>query len=264
MRRSAAGPHVSERLGVQVRLLGPIEVHGAARPFSRAWSLDLVAYLALHRGGASTEMWSTALWPERLARPSTRHSVVSAARRSLGADRAGVDHLPHERGHLRLGPSVTTDVEGLFACAAIQDAATWARGLRLVRGRPFEGLRASDWPIVEGLASMVEAEVAALALRLAAFRLDSGDHEAARWAARTGLMASPYDERLYRCLLHSARAAGNPAAADQAMAELCARMGVEGGRIPDELRHWVDPATEALYRALPGRGPATKRVPARL
>ena len=91
---------------VEVAVLGPVEIRGAARGFTRAWAKELVVYLAMHPGGASNETWATALWPERLMAPSSLHSTVSVARRSLGTARDGTDHLPRSHGRLALAPTV--------------------------------------------------------------------------------------------------------------------------------------------------------------
>ena len=54
---------------IEILVLGPVEVVGAARPFTRAWSLELVVYLAMHPGGATSDQWSTHLWPNRSMAP---------------------------------------------------------------------------------------------------------------------------------------------------------------------------------------------------
>ena len=82
--------------------------------------------------------------------------------------------------------------------------------LELVRGRPFEGLRSSDWPILEGIGPAIEAAVVDLSGRLAGACLAAGDARGAEWAARQGLLVSPYDERLYRMLMRAADVGGNP------------------------------------------------------
>ena len=79
---------------VVVNVLGPVEVRGATREFTRAWAKELVVYLAMHPDGASNEAWATALWPDRLMAPSSLHSTASVARRALGQGPGGIDHLP--------------------------------------------------------------------------------------------------------------------------------------------------------------------------
>ena len=60
----------------------------------------------------------------------------------------------------------------------------------------------------------METVIAEVAEGLALRYLNVGDHRQANWAARRGLLASPYDERLYRVLMRAADAAGNPAGVD--------------------------------------------------
>ena len=256
---------------VLVRVLGPVDVVGAARRFSRAWTLDLVVYLAMHPRGVAGDAWPAALWPDRLAAEPTRHSTVSAARRALGRDATGRDHLPRSRGCLRLGPSVTSDWALFQAWASVEGPAgpaAWRRALELVRGRPFEGLRAGDWPVLEGVEALVQDAVVQVAVRLARYLLGCGDGHGAELAVRRGLAASPYDERLYRLLLEAADRQGNPGGVEAAMDELIVVVG--GGRcrtrpsgpVDPEALAWVHPDTVATYRSLSRRyGAGGRRLP---
>jgi hypothetical protein len=231
---AAAGP---SRGTVEVAVLGPVEIRGAARPFRRAWSLELVVYLAMHPEGVTSSQWAAALWPDRIVADPTRHSIASAARRSLGAGPSG-DHLPRSHGGLRLAASVVTDWQRLRTLAADGEPEAWAAALGLVRGRPFDGLRNPDWAVLEGTMATIEEEVGALAVRLGEHCLAAGDGRGAASAARRGLRASPYDERLFRVLLRAADALGNPAGVEAVMAEL---LGLVDGP--------ADPSTTAARRA---------------
>jgi hypothetical protein len=238
-----------------VAILGPVEVRGAARPFRRAPALDLVVYLALHRRGASNDAWATALWPDRLMAAPTLHSTASAARRALGSSTFGHDHLPRSHGRLQLAPTVSTDFQALRELSTREEPAAWRAALALVRGRPFDGLRNGDWAVLEGVLSAVEEGVVDLALRLANHELRTGSGRGAAGAARIGLLASPYDERLYRVLLQAADLEGNPAGVERVMAELLQVVGGTGaGRSSRpgstlDLRS-VHPETATLYRSL--------------
>lgn len=248
-----------------MRVLGPVGVVGAARPFLRPWALELVVYLAFHPAGVAGDTWAAALWPDRLLADPTRHSTVSAARRSLGRSAAGHDHLP--RGHrlLRLEATVATDWDRFARLCRSPEPACWAAALSLVRGRPFDGLRNPDWVVLDGVAARVEDAVVQTALRLAGHHLDTGDAHAAEVALRRALVASPYDERLYRRLLEAADRQGNPAGVEAVMAELVRLVGgPPTGRSrppatpaahagPVDPSGWVHPETAALYRALSRR-----------
>jgi len=236
---------------VEVAVLGPVEIRGAARGFTRAWAKELVVYLAMHPRGAANEMWATALWPERVMAPSSLHSTASVARRSLGTARDGTDHLPRAHGRLALASTVSTDWARFQELAASDDPEHWCAALSLVRGRPFEDMRATDWSILDGTAPAIESAVVDLSGRLAGARLRAGDPRGAEWSARRGLLVSPYDERLYRMLLRAADAAGNPGGVESVMAELVRVVADEVEPIES-----VHPSTLVLYRSIsrrPGR-----------
>lgn len=244
-----------------VRVLGPIDVIGAARPFTRPWSLELTTYLAMHPGGVTADAWRTALWPDRLPAPPTCHSTVSAARRSLGRTAGGREHLPRCRdGRLVLGPSATTDWRKFAVLAGTggrHGPGAWRAALDLVRGRPFDGLRSVDWVVLEGLDALVQDAVVQLGIRLAEHLLATGDGHGAELALRKALLASPYDERLYRLLLVAADRQGNPAAVDETMAELVVLVtdpvpsaGSRRRAGSRDLLDAVHPQTAALYRSL--------------
>jgi DNA-binding SARP family transcriptional activator len=239
---------LAEVAEVEVRVLGPVEIVGAARPFARAWAVELVVYLAMHARGASSEQWATALWPDRIMAAASLHSTASAARRSLGVARSGEDHLPRAHGRLALGDGVTSDWNRFVELSGRQQPESWKRALELVRGRPFDGLRAPDWVLLEGIAANVEAIVVDLASRYAEYCLAAGDPSGAEWSARQGLLVSAYDERLYRILMRAADAAGNPAGVESVMSELV-RLVAEDVE-PDDAVH---PETLVVYRSLSRR-----------
>jgi hypothetical protein len=238
---------------VEVLVLGPVEIRGAARPFARAWAMELVVFLAMHPGGATNEQWATALWPDRLMASSSLHSTASAARRSLGTDGDGHDFLPRAHGRLALRSSVRSDWERLSVWAASDDPEHWRQGLGLIRGRPFDGIRSTDWVLLEGIQASIEAVVVDLSCKLADHCLVGNDPTGAEWAARQGLRVSAYDERLYRVLLRAADAGGNPAGVESVMAELV-RLVADGVEPYDA----VHPETLQLYRTLSRRAALTR------
>jgi hypothetical protein len=132
--------------------------------------------------------------------------------------------------------------------AASEDPDRWEAALTVVRGRPFEGIRATDWSLLDGTAPSIESAVVDLSGRLAGARLRAGDPYGAEWAARKGLLVSPYDERLYRMLLRTADAAGNPGGVETVMAELVRVVADEVEPVES-----VHPSTLALYRSLSRR-----------
>jgi DNA-binding SARP family transcriptional activator len=246
-------PSPSGQPEVEVRVLGPVAIIGAARSFTRAWAIELVVYLAVHPGGVSNEQWATALWPEKAMAPASLHSTASAARRSLGTSASGEDHLPHSRGRLALGPAVSTDWDRFVDLSQSPVPDDWREALELIDGRPFDGLRSPDWVVLEGIQATVEAGIVDLTCRYAQHCLEAFDASGAEWAARQGLRVSAYDERLYRVLLQAADAAGNPAGVESVMAELV-------HLVADDVEPFdaVHPETMALYRRLSRRGFPTR------
>jgi DNA-binding SARP family transcriptional activator len=240
---------------VEVAVLGPVEIRGAARDFTRAWAKELVVYLAMHPSGASNEAWATALWPDRIMAPSSLHSTASVARRSLGQMADGRDHLPRSHGRLALADSVGSDWSRFVVLAGSADMRSWRMAVELVRGRPFEGLRSSDWPVLEGIGPAIEAAVVDVSGRLAGAYLAAGDARGAEWSARKGLLVSPYDERLYRMLMRSSDLAGNPAGVEAVMAELVKL-------VADDIEPFdsVHPSTMDLYRSLTRRRTTAART----
>ena len=62
---------------------------------------------------------------------------------------------------------MTTDWDRFVRQADSPDPAQWRLALDLIRGRPFEGLRSTDWPILQGIGPAIEAAVVDLSGRLA-------------------------------------------------------------------------------------------------
>jgi DNA-binding SARP family transcriptional activator len=250
---SAAADSGSQGENLEVHVLGPVAIVGAARQFTRAWAVELVVYLVMHPGGVVNEQWATALWPDKVMAPASLHSTASAARRSLGTAASGEDHLPRGRGRLALGPHVRSDWDTFVAKSRSGAPRDWKSALLLIRGRPFDGIRSPDWVLLEGILATIEAVVVDLASRYAEHCLGSLDPQGSEWAARQGLRVSPYDERLYRILMRSANAAGNPAGVEAIMAELV-------HLVADDVEPFdaVHPETLALYRRLSRRPLASR------
>jgi DNA-binding SARP family transcriptional activator len=232
---------------VEVAVLGPVEIRGAARSFSRRAASELVVYLALHPLGAPNDVWAAALWPDRSVAASTLHSTASVARRALGSSTEGSDHLTRCRGRLRVGPSVGTDVDRFVRAASSPDPRCFREALSLVRGRLFDGSCLADWAVLDGTYAALESMVTSTALKGAAAALRHGRGEEAEWMIRRGLRVSPYDERLYRGLLRAIEGTGNRLGLRSVMAELL-HLAADGEGAT------LHPETEALYRALV-RGP---------
>lgn len=187
----------------------------------------------------------------------TLHSIASSARRALGCSTDGHDHLPRGHGSLQLAPTVGTDWDLFNDLASTSDPQLWRAALCLVRGRPLSGLRNSDWAIFDGTVTALEEGIVNLADRLGKHFLEAANPREAACAARLGLRASPYDERLYRLVMLSADQEGNPAGVEAAMRDLICLLGGTGvlerrslGTGDIGLFNLVHPETSALYERL--------------
>jgi DNA-binding SARP family transcriptional activator len=258
---------------IEIAVLGPVDVRGAARPFCRSSARELVVYLAFHRQGVRNDVWGAALWADRCVAPSTLHSTASVARRSLGRSRNGADHLPRTGRLLRLAETVATDVDRFARAAAEPDPAGWREALGLVRGRLFDGLWLTDWAVLDGTQAQLESMVVDTALKGAAHFLRRGCGEEAEWMIRRALRVSPYDERLYRALLWAAEVMGNRVGMRSAMAELLS-VATDGEGPSRGARAWtagrlarasIHPETVALFlRLAQEEVPAARGGPSRL
>jgi DNA-binding SARP family transcriptional activator len=223
---------------IWVSILGTVEIEGSS-DFKRAKSRELAVYLALHPNGVGEAELDEALWPSgrgRLVAPSTRDSTVSVARTALG----GPTRLLPAQGHGRekryqVSKDIGTDWS-LFCQLhregrAAEDASLLRQALQLVRGRPFEGViagRTYGWVHTEGHARHIEAEVADAAELAASLLLASGDAIEARSAARRGLMADPYVERLWVRLMEVADRLGDSQEIERIMDEMDVVLDLEG------------------------------------
>ena len=243
-----------EPAAVEVAVLGRVEIRGVEGSLARRPKLtELVVYLALHPGGATTATWSTALWPRRRVPPQTVANRLSEARRLLGF---ASDDRPRLRrvGDAHVLAEVSTDWDRFASLAGRPDRDSWRAALALVRGRPFEDLPPGLWTAIECTAVEIERAVTECALRCGESLLESGDPDGAAWAAHQGLRAAPWDERLHRLLMVTADATGNRAGVDATLRHLALVLEIEG----DPLRH-VHPETAALYEQLGGRPAGTAR-----
>ncbi|HEX3542284.1 MAG TPA: hypothetical protein VHT75_17755 [Acidimicrobiales bacterium] len=223
---------------ILVRVLGSVEIDGA-HEFKRAKSRELVVYLAMHPNGVGEAELDEALWGSstgRVVLSSTRDSTVSVARTALG----GAARLLPAQGQGRekryqLGPEVQSDWSQFCLLHRFgrdhQSTAALRGALELVRGRPFDGVisgRTYAWIHTEGHGRHIEAEVADAADLAAGLYLDSGDALAARWAARRGLLAEPYTERLWVRLMEAADALGESQEIERIMDEMDLILELDG------------------------------------
>lgn len=245
---------------VEIMVLGMVDVVGTDEPVHRRPRLtELLVYLAFHREGLLRDSFGAALWPERRISSQTIANRLHEARRALGTSRNGRSRLGRVRGQLRLGDDVVTDWERFEELTSDGSGPqSWRLALSLVRGRPFLGLAHAEWTVLEGHVAAMERAIVETALALGDYFLSADNPPAADWAAQQALLASPWDERLYRLLMRSAEAAGNRGAIDAALRSLASVLELSGDPLLG-----VHPTTARLYRSLTGRGgdPPARRPP---
>ena len=244
-------------IDVEVRVMGTVDVLGAAQSFTSRRALDLVAYLAFHPDGADRDQLRAQLWPpDDPPSESTFANTVSRARKALGADENGKPYLPrvNAKGIYRLRPEVGTDVARFEALvsAARSDASDRGRqrlqtALELVRGTPFTGgagdmFRWADF----GLRTQIECMVDTVAHELAKRCLDVGEPECARIAVMTSLRLVGVCEQCYRWRLMAA--AENPTEVRQIMTELLGLLKRENDQ--PEADDLISPDLLELYEQL--------------
>jgi DNA-binding SARP family transcriptional activator/tetratricopeptide (TPR) repeat protein len=202
-----------------------------------------------------------ALWADRPpARPADQVSVLaSRVRKVLGRDAvAHGDHgyrltLPVDLDEL---DAVVAETERRAGNGETGGAVSAARiALSLIRGAVPDGGADADW------AASDHASAARLVLRArraaAQALLDSGSWAEALDLATADWGADPYEEVAVRIVMRAEVAAGRPARALQAFAELRTILADELGTDPD-------PATEALHaEVLRGELTSPTRTPAR-
>jgi LysM repeat protein len=239
---------------VLISILGPVEVTGAAGPFSRRIAEEVAVYLALHPRGVDEGRLKAALWPDRSPATNSFNQAVSRARVALGVSAAGEHHLRYAKldGLYKLGSSVTTDVARLemrlrvAKADANEDAArALAELIDDVQGLPFAGTATGyEWAYAEGLVAWAQGLVSDAAHLVAGWALENADPALALQVTRSALLACPADEILYRDQMRAHDLAGNPAGVDAAMRELLAVIEAE---VPQDAVH---PETLALYEEL--------------
>jgi DNA-binding SARP family transcriptional activator len=234
---------------IEIALLGNVQVNGTPESFRHRRRLtELVAFLAMHPEGVTTDIFATALWPERRVPVQTLANRLSETRRALGLASDGRPRLRKEGRRHRIVDADTDWDRFKGLSAAEQGPESWRRALALVRGRPFHGLERGEWAQLEGFTAAIEASVVEVACRLGEHSLEHEAAGIAHWAALQGLLASPWDERLYRLLMRAADGLGNRGGVDAALRSLAVALELEGDPLLG-----IHPETSALYRRLTSR-----------
>jgi nucleoid-associated protein YgaU len=203
----------------KLTLLGPVGVRAQGslpeRNPRRSFYTEIVAYLATRPGGATSEQYATAIWPnepEVVGKTKVRQAI-SVVRAWLGADPGGADYLPSGLTAAAGGRYRITDIlidADLFRRLRIRGTARGAEGiddlqaaLDLVVGRPVDvpGPRTGaaggySWLIDDAfrLDHELSAMVVDVAHLVATHHLGSGEPDRAAAAAQVALRAGSFED----------------------------------------------------------------------
>lgn len=195
-----------------LRLLGPIELHGAAgiAPARAARQcLEYCGWLLEHPGTTPAEMGTVMGVAE-----GTRRSNVSRLRSWLGFDELGEPYLPDAySGRILLHPAVSSDWQRLqiLTSRGINRASTSGleAALQLVRGAPMADAAPGQWHWAEGLRTDMLSAIRDIGIELTTRALADSNLDLARWAASRALLVAPGDELLLVARIKTEHRAGN-------------------------------------------------------
>ena len=251
------------RAAVRVDVLGPLRISAAGGEIRGGLrkARELLAFLAVHPGGATGGEISEALWPE--APPGYGISQRNLALRKLrGLLRAatgltGPMFVILAAGRYRLDPALTSTDVGDFQAALDEAHAAPRDGARLAAWRKAAGLYRG--PLADG-AGYEWAEPYAEAARRRALDawtriaelLQPADPEQALATLETALGHDPFNEYLYQRIMRLQAAAGRPDAVRRTLRLLETRLA-ELGLTPGTQTRQV--AAALLGTGAPSRGP---------
>jgi DNA-binding SARP family transcriptional activator len=245
---AATGPGEARPAGtvapVTVNVLGPVRVTAAGEEIGGGLrkAREMLAFLAVHRDGATGEVISEALWPGASPQQalSQRQAAVRKARRLLrtATGLAGPMWVSLAGDRYRLDPAViTTDLWQLqdaleAARRASQDEEARLAAFRAAANR-YQGELAEgagyDW--AEPLAEEIRRQALDAWTGIADI-LQARDPGQALAALETALGHDPYNEFLYQRIMRLQADAGHPEAVRRTLALLEARLaelGVSAG-----------------------------------
>lgn len=211
----ALATRVTPSHDVRVELLrSDPQIYGLVEPFTptlRRRCVEMVAYLALHRGEPITgERLRTRVLSHADVDASARTlaNTASAVRRSLGSSARGARLHAVTSSGLYATHGVTSDVETFHnlvtraRALAIEDAAPLVHeALLLVRGEPLaSALRGFEWFLAEGHNASLQRDGEWAALVLHHDSMIGGNFELAFWALQQGMLIDPFSDVLLDAL----------------------------------------------------------------
>jgi nucleoid-associated protein YgaU len=195
-----------------LRLLGPIELVGAAGPApprAAKQCLEYCGWLLEHPGASARAMAASLVVAE-----GTRRSNMSRLRVWLGSADDGSPYLPDAySGRIRLHGAVSSDWQRLqiLTAAGVNLARTSGleAALHLVRGAPLADAAPGQWYWAEELRTDMISAVRDIGVELTNRALNENNIDLARWAAARALVAAPGDELLLVARIRTEHQAGN-------------------------------------------------------
>jgi DNA-binding SARP family transcriptional activator len=246
---AAGGPAAADTgRPVQLAILGPLRITAAGKEIGGGLrkARELLAFLAVHPGGASAEAISEALWPDADASHATgqRNLALRKARDILrGATRlAAPMWIIHAAGRYRLDPTlISTDLWQFTA--ALDQARRAATGPdQLAACREAAGLYHGELAEGEGYDWAEPHAEAARRRALDAWTtiadiLAPGDPGQALATLESALGHDPYNEYLYQKIMRLQAAAGHPEAVRRTLSLLETRLTDLGITPGTQTRH---------------------------
>ncbi|WP_395110242.1 LysM peptidoglycan-binding domain-containing protein [Actinomadura sp. SCN-SB] len=255
---SGASPPPQETMpGLQIRILGPLEITGAERDLQPK-QVEIVLLLALNTPtGLRNDQLRTLLGPDpdHPRGSDSFRQAITRSRRRLGTAADGQERIQHIGNGVYRLHDAELDWQ-LFQSLVEQAIGRGAVGitdlrqaLDLVRGRPLEG--AYYWWIDTPLLETMRATIVDAAELLADLELAAGHPAGAARAAHKGLIADPAAEQLWRMKMRAEHAAGNSAGVHDAWSACLHELATIDADLEPH------PDTVALYRTLTGKPSST-------
>ena len=254
--QDARRPDAGDRRVIRVEVLGPLRItaHGQEISGGLRKARELLAFLAVHPGGATPEAISEALWPESPpSHGAAQRTLALRKARTLLRAAAGLTEpmlIVLAAGRYRLDPAtISTDIADFQAAleqarlapddraclAACQKAAALYRG-------PLADGAGYDW--AEPYAETARRRALDAWTRIAEI-LEPASPDQALAALETALSHDPYNEYLYQRIMRLQAAAGRPDAARRTM------------------RSWKPAWPNSAYHPTPPPGRQPSRPPSR-
>ena len=239
--------------GPRILILGPVEIEGAmdalVEPSKRNRLTELAVILANYPGCDYTTI-DECYYPGKRNEDNnnSRNTAMSKLRRWLGKSAEGDDYLPRYAtgDRYRFHDDVSYDWDEwkqlLPDGAAAAPSNNIEAALRLVRGQPFQGIKARHYTWTESLKQEAIKEILDASYELARRRLMDGRWRDAEEATLVGIGVEPGVERLWRARILATHARGDADAVREVVDRFLALAEHWGGDL--------EPETEELLEQL--------------